>query len=333
MSAAAARVPTVALLGTLDTKGKEYAYLRDRIRERGVDVLLIDAGILGEPLADPDVRARRWPPRRARTWGRSPTRGTGARPSRRCPRRGGGRAAAPRRGRLRRDRGARRHRRHDARHARDAAAAIGVPKLMVSTAASGDTSRYFGPVDVTIMYSVVDIAGLNTILTRILVERRRCARRNGDGDGDSARRGEAVDRGLDVRCDDAVRDRGARAARGARLRGARLPPGRARRPVAGGGREDRRASPACSTSPRRVWPTRSEAASGRPAPSGSRSPGAWASPRSSRSAGSTRRHRPAGAAARPLRGPAALRARQRPGRDAADAGGVPADRAPPSRAS
>ena len=43
------RNPTVLLLGTLDTKGKEYAYLRDRIRERGVDVLLVDAGILGEP--------------------------------------------------------------------------------------------------------------------------------------------------------------------------------------------------------------------------------------------------------------------------------------------
>jgi len=47
--------PTVLLVGTLDTKGAEYAYLRDRIRERGVDVLLVDAGILGEPLAEPDV--------------------------------------------------------------------------------------------------------------------------------------------------------------------------------------------------------------------------------------------------------------------------------------
>ena len=41
----------VLLVGTLDTKGNEYAYLRDRIRERGVDVLLIDPGILGEPLS------------------------------------------------------------------------------------------------------------------------------------------------------------------------------------------------------------------------------------------------------------------------------------------
>ena len=47
--------PTVVLVGTLDTKGHEYAFLRDRIREQGVEVLLIDAGILGEPLAGPDV--------------------------------------------------------------------------------------------------------------------------------------------------------------------------------------------------------------------------------------------------------------------------------------
>ena len=46
---------TVALLGTLDTKGREYAFLRDRVREHGVDVLLLDAGILGEPLTQPDI--------------------------------------------------------------------------------------------------------------------------------------------------------------------------------------------------------------------------------------------------------------------------------------
>ena len=41
---------------------------------------------------------------------------------------------------------------------------IGVPKLMVSTVASGDTSPYVGSVDVTMMYSVVDIAGINQSL-------------------------------------------------------------------------------------------------------------------------------------------------------------------------
>ena len=48
-------MPTVVLVGTLDTKGREYAFLRDRIREHGVDVILVDAGIMGEPLVEPDV--------------------------------------------------------------------------------------------------------------------------------------------------------------------------------------------------------------------------------------------------------------------------------------
>ncbi|HWQ02269.1 MAG TPA: Tm-1-like ATP-binding domain-containing protein, partial [Gaiellaceae bacterium] len=45
---------TVVLLGTLDTKGKEYEYLRDRLREQGVDVLVVDAGVF-EPQIEPDI--------------------------------------------------------------------------------------------------------------------------------------------------------------------------------------------------------------------------------------------------------------------------------------
>ena len=48
-------VPVVALVGTLDTKGDEYAYLRDRIREAGASALLIDAGVLGRPGVTPDI--------------------------------------------------------------------------------------------------------------------------------------------------------------------------------------------------------------------------------------------------------------------------------------
>ena len=45
---------------------------------------------------------------------------------------------------------------------------VGVPKLIVSTVASGDTRPYVGAIDVTMMYSVVDIAGINQISARIL---------------------------------------------------------------------------------------------------------------------------------------------------------------------
>jgi uncharacterized protein (UPF0261 family) len=45
---------------------------------------------------------------------------------------------------------------------------IGVPKLLVSTMASGDTRPYVGTSDVTMMYSVVDVAGINAISEKIL---------------------------------------------------------------------------------------------------------------------------------------------------------------------
>ena len=58
---------------------------------------------------------------------------------------------------------------------------VGVPKLMVSTMAAGDTCDYVGGTDVTMMASVTDVAGLNSISARILGQRR-----GGDG-GDGGR--------------------------------------------------------------------------------------------------------------------------------------------------
>lgn len=45
---------------------------------------------------------------------------------------------------------------------------LGLPKLMVSTVAAGDTSGYVGVSDLTMMFPVTDIAGLNTVSRRIL---------------------------------------------------------------------------------------------------------------------------------------------------------------------
>jgi uncharacterized protein (UPF0261 family) len=45
---------------------------------------------------------------------------------------------------------------------------VGVPKLLVSTVASGDVRPYVGAVDVTMMYSIVDLAGVNRITARVL---------------------------------------------------------------------------------------------------------------------------------------------------------------------
>ena len=45
---------------------------------------------------------------------------------------------------------------------------IGIPKLMVSTVASSDVSRYVGPSDISMMYSVTDVQGINAISERVL---------------------------------------------------------------------------------------------------------------------------------------------------------------------
>jgi len=48
------------------------------------------------------------------------------------------------------------------------ALAIGVPKLMVSTMASGNVGAYVGPTDITMMHSVADVAGLNAITRKVI---------------------------------------------------------------------------------------------------------------------------------------------------------------------
>ena len=162
-------MPTVVLLGTLDTKGTEYDYLRGRVRAHGVDTLLVDTGILGEPLAQPDVTRE------------EVARAAGAEVAELAERGDRGiavetmaRGAAAVVTRLHEDG------RLDAVLALGGSGGsaiatkamrelpVGVPKLMVSTVASGDTRPYVGAVDVTMMYSVVDIAGINRISARIL---------------------------------------------------------------------------------------------------------------------------------------------------------------------
>jgi uncharacterized protein (UPF0261 family) len=45
---------------------------------------------------------------------------------------------------------------------------VGLPKVMVSTVASGNTAPYVGPADICMMYSVTDVAGINRISRRVL---------------------------------------------------------------------------------------------------------------------------------------------------------------------
>ena len=46
---------TIVLLGTLDTKGIEFGYVKEKIIEQGCRAVVVDAGVLGKPLLEPDI--------------------------------------------------------------------------------------------------------------------------------------------------------------------------------------------------------------------------------------------------------------------------------------
>src|SRR5688500_18397834 len=48
-------MPTIAVLGTMDTKGEEHAFVAEQIRQRGHKVLVSDAGTSEEPKLKPDI--------------------------------------------------------------------------------------------------------------------------------------------------------------------------------------------------------------------------------------------------------------------------------------
>jgi uncharacterized protein (UPF0261 family) len=157
------------LVGTLDTKGDEYAYLRDRLRLHGVKALLVDVGTLEAPRTEPDIDRREVAAAggidldeliRARDRGRSVSAMAAAAAvlvrrlydEGRCDgvlaAGGSGNTAIATRAMQ--------------------ALPVGVPKLMVSTVAAGNTRDYIGASDVALMASVTDVAGINSISARIL---------------------------------------------------------------------------------------------------------------------------------------------------------------------
>jgi uncharacterized protein (UPF0261 family) len=158
---------TILLIGTLDTKGEEYAYVRERIRGRGHDVVVMNLGILRDSPADISAEEV------ARAGGgdlaalrAAADRGAAVEVMLR-----GARALVPRlyaEGRFAGVLGLGGGGGTSMITAAMRTLPVGVPKLMVSTMASGDTSPYVDVKDITMMYSVVDIAGLNPLSRRIL---------------------------------------------------------------------------------------------------------------------------------------------------------------------
>jgi uncharacterized protein (UPF0261 family) len=164
---------SVYAVATMDTKGYELAYVADVLRASGVNVVTVDVGTLDPPVVAPDVgralvaacHAQMPGLPTPQPWscfdrGAAVTAMSHALTAFLLREYGSGRVAgvigiggsggtgivtqAMR------------------------ALPVGLPKLMVSTLASGNTKPYVGLTDITMMHSVVDIAGLNAVSRRVL---------------------------------------------------------------------------------------------------------------------------------------------------------------------
>ena len=159
---------TIAVIGALDTKGPEFAFVKAEIERRGHRALVVNTAVVGAPTFEPDI------------------------PAERVAEAGGASLAALR---AQADRGAAIEvmTRGVARVVKDLydegkidgvlgmggsagtiigtsamrALPVGVPKVMVSTLASGDVKPYVGTKDVVMIHSVVDVAGVNRVSARI----------------------------------------------------------------------------------------------------------------------------------------------------------------------
>jgi len=160
--------PAIYLIATMDTKGAELAFVAGRLRRAGCRVRMVDVGTLDEPAVTPDVR-------------RDQVLQAGGMDLASLQSNDRGKAVAHMANALK------------AYLLNETAAGrvqgvlglggsggtslvttamralpIGLPKLMVSTVASGNVAAYVDCSDITMMYSVVDVAGLNAVSEVIL---------------------------------------------------------------------------------------------------------------------------------------------------------------------
>ncbi|MFO0867572.1 MAG: Tm-1-like ATP-binding domain-containing protein [Pirellulales bacterium] len=159
----------VYLCVTLDTKGPDALFVRDRLRELGLEVRVLDTGCLGEPAFPADVS-------RAEVFaaGDRPLEELVAQQDRGAAVATAARGAAAlvraawERGEVEAVLGLGGSAGTTVGTAAMRALPIGVPKVMVSTLASGQVRPYVGDKDILMLNSVVDIAGLNRISRQIL---------------------------------------------------------------------------------------------------------------------------------------------------------------------
>jgi uncharacterized protein (UPF0261 family) len=160
---------TVAIVGTLDTKGQEFGYLRSCIESAGLGTLLIDCGVLEPPQLAPEVSRRDV----AAAGGVHIEDLVAVRDR-------GAAIAAMTSGAVAVIQRLFREGKIDGLISLGGSAGTtigtaamrslpaGFPKVMVSTLASGDTRPFVGTKDIVMVYPIVDIAGLNRLSRRVL---------------------------------------------------------------------------------------------------------------------------------------------------------------------
>ncbi|HIG28743.1 MAG TPA: UPF0261 family protein [Verrucomicrobiales bacterium] len=160
---------TIAVLGTMDTKGEEFTLVVDLIRSRGHQTLIIDVGTLSPPILRPDISREEVAAAgnldfqeiiRTKDRGRCVSAMVEAAPHllkqlvkderiHGVISLGGGGGTSIATAAMR-------------------ALPIGIPKVMVSTLASGNTAPYVGVKDIVMFPSIVDIAGINRISRKLM---------------------------------------------------------------------------------------------------------------------------------------------------------------------
>jgi uncharacterized protein (UPF0261 family) len=162
---------TIAVFGTLDTKGEEHAFVAAAVRAQGHATLLIDIGGLGAPQVAPDVTRET-----VATAAGIDLPALAAKKDRGAMIAALAQAAPTFLSRL-----AAAGKIHGAISlggtggtaigtAAMRALPVGFPKVMVSTAASGNVAAYVGVKDIVMIPSIVDVAGLNRISRKIFTE-------------------------------------------------------------------------------------------------------------------------------------------------------------------
>jgi len=155
---------TVVLVGALDTKGQEFAFVKRLIEGAGLKTIVVDFGVMGEPAFPPDVTREEV----ARAGGGDlATLRSGERKDEAMRIMAAGVAAVVRRlydeGRLDGILGMGGSGGTSIATAGMRTLPVGVPKVMLSTVGGGDVSAYAGTRDITFIPSIVDVAGFNRI--------------------------------------------------------------------------------------------------------------------------------------------------------------------------